>query len=85
MAYFNRGNINLKLKDYQQAIYDNTKATKLNPNFADAFSNLALARVLSGDKQGAVIDLETAAQLYQKQGRKAQAEITLARIANIKS
>ncbi len=74
LAYYNRAAAHIELKDYQKAIADYTKAIEINPNDALAYYNRGLARVLLGNKQKAITDLHKAVSLFQKQGRKAEAQ-----------
>ena len=68
-AYFKRGNARNDLGEYLDAIADYTEVININPNIAKAYllrgtiKNNAL-----GDKHGSLIDLQKAAQLFQKQG-----------------
>ncbi|WP_082801150.1 tetratricopeptide repeat protein [Cylindrospermopsis raciborskii] len=54
---------------YRGAIDDYTQAIKLNPNDALAYYNRGIARSNLGDNQGAIADLQKAADLFQTQGR----------------
>jgi len=40
----------------------------INPQYAEAYYNRGNAKYKSGDKAGAIKDLETAKQLFQQQG-----------------
>ncbi|WP_322746360.1 tetratricopeptide repeat protein [Nostoc sp. LEGE 12450] len=48
---------------------DYNKAIKINPNFAPAYTGRGVARYRLGDKQGAIADLEKAANLNLEQGK----------------
>ncbi|MGC8451482.1 MAG: tetratricopeptide repeat protein [Cylindrospermopsis raciborskii] len=48
---------------------DYTQALKLDPNYALAYNNRGLVRRDLGDNQGAIADLQKAADLFQTQGR----------------
>jgi tetratricopeptide (TPR) repeat protein len=47
---------------------DYTEAIWLNPKYADAFVNRGVTRAESGDRQGAIADLQQAATLAHQQG-----------------
>jgi regulator of sirC expression with transglutaminase-like and TPR domain len=51
---------------YGVADYNST--LKINPNYAQAYGKRGLARYQLGDKQGAINDLQKAAELFQQQG-----------------
>ncbi|MER3493461.1 MAG: hypothetical protein C4323_14700, partial [Mastigocladus sp. ERB_26_2] len=53
---------------YKGAIADYTSALKINPNYADAYYNRGIARYNLGDNQGAIADLQKAAELFRQQG-----------------
>ncbi|PLZ90022.1 hypothetical protein CEN44_11785 [Fischerella muscicola CCMEE 5323] len=57
--------------DPKGAIADYNSAIKINPNFAQVYYNRGLARIVTGDKQGGIADLQKTAQLFQQQGRTA--------------
>jgi tetratricopeptide (TPR) repeat protein len=48
-----------------------------DPNAAEIYQNRAVARTQLQDKQGAIADLQKAADLYQRQGKKAESETAL--------
>lgn len=73
------------LKDYQGAASDYTKVIQINPNDADAYLNRGVARALLKDKQGTIADLQKAAQMYQQQGRQAEAQELLKLIAKVRN
>ncbi|MBN3897195.1 MAG: tetratricopeptide repeat protein [Nostoc sp. NOS(2021)] len=48
-----------------------------NPKAAEIYQNRAIARTGLEDKQGAIADLQKAADLYQRQGKKAESQVVL--------
>ncbi|MGB3757800.1 MAG: tetratricopeptide repeat protein [Rivularia sp. (in: cyanobacteria)] len=70
---------------YRAAIADYNKAIQINPNYANAYNNRGVARASLKDKQGVIADFQKAAQLYQQQGRRAEAQKLLNIIAEVKS
>ena len=54
IEYFNLGNSNSKMMDYQGAISNYTKAIKLYPKFKEAYFNRGIQRFKIADWQGAV-------------------------------
>ncbi|OLP16692.1 hypothetical protein BST81_19840 [Leptolyngbya sp. 'hensonii'] len=61
LAYYNRGNAKLRLRDYPGAISDYNQAIRVNVDWgtvdpAYAYINRGVARTLSGDRQGAIAD-----------------------------
>jgi len=79
-----QGKISLSLADYESAIKDSKQALANNPNDADAYLNQGVARSLSGDKQGAIADLQKAADLFQQQGRTQDSQKVLAILTEIR-
>ena len=59
-SYYHRGNAKIKLKDFQGAIDDYTKAIGINPNNASFYKNRASAKNELGDYQGAIPDFDKA-------------------------
>ncbi len=57
------------LKEYPKAITDNTKAIDISPQYAEAYSNRGIAYSQVGNTLQAKQNLQTAAQLFQKQGK----------------
>jgi Flp pilus assembly protein TadD len=57
------------LGDLKGAIADFNQALLLNPNFPEAYQNRGISRNALGDKQGAITDLKTAANLFKEQKR----------------
>ncbi len=73
--YLNRGRAHYKLRDLDNALSDFNKAIELNPLYASAFHNRAIAHIESKNQKEAVSDLLQAAKLYESQGNvKAAAE-----------
>ena len=68
-AYIGRGNVYDELKDYGKAIADYEKAILINPQLAEAYANRGVAYAGKGNTWQAKQDLQTAAQLFQKQHR----------------
>lgn len=74
-AYFNRGLAYYELgalqengSNYmQKAVADYTQAIKLDPKFASAYHNRSFASRELGDKQGALADIQKAADIYKQQ------------------
>ena len=62
-AYYNIGVYKAKLKDYNGAISDYTKAIELNPNYTKAYYNRGIAKENLGDLNGACADWKKAAEL----------------------
>jgi tetratricopeptide (TPR) repeat protein len=78
VAYFNRGNARYyDLGDSQGALADYNQFLRISPNNAIAYALRGLARSGLGDKQGAIADLQRAAQLAQAQGNMQAYEIVI--------
>jgi len=56
------------LGDKQSALSDFNKAISINPNEALAYANRGRMKAESGDKQGARMDLQKAAEFFKQQG-----------------
>lgn len=69
--------------DYQGAIADYNETVRLRSNVAASYLHRGLSKKALGDKQGAVVDLQKAAQLFQKQGQVDWYQSTLKSIAEI--
>ena len=63
-AYNNRGNVKGGLGDWQGAIADYQTATELDPNFALARVNTALALYQTGEREAAVQSLRGTVRKY---------------------
>jgi tetratricopeptide (TPR) repeat protein len=61
-----RGGVFLRRKEYENAIRDFTAAINLNPHFAIAYRNRALAKQAMGDKAGARTDRKAAEAAKQE-------------------
>jgi tetratricopeptide (TPR) repeat protein len=66
-AYNARGNVNAMAGNPAQSIRDFNRAIRYNRNFADAYYNRAIGRHDLGDRQGAKVDFNQAAKLFQQQ------------------
>ena len=62
-AYFNRGNVSVKLSDFKSAIVDYTLAIEIDDRFAEAYFNRGLARMYTGSTAEGVADLSKAGEL----------------------
>ena len=58
LAYERRGYVNIKLKNYKDALYDYNKSIDINPHHADAYYGRALVKLYLKDQAGAIEDLE---------------------------
>ena len=67
-AYNNRGNLQLTRGNAKAAIDDYSRAIRLKPDYADAYYNLGLVQS-QGNRAEAIRNLQTAATLYQTQGK----------------
>jgi tetratricopeptide (TPR) repeat protein len=70
-AHNNRGNAQLALNQARAALNDYNVALSLQPEYADAYYNLGLAQQSLGNRPAAIRHLQTAATLYQRQGKEA--------------
>ena len=62
-AYFNRGNVFVKLADFKSAVVDYSEAIKLDADFAEAYFNRGLAYIYLGKTAEGVADLSKAGEL----------------------
>ncbi|MFM2305260.1 MAG: hypothetical protein RLZZ135_2673 [Cyanobacteriota bacterium] len=67
------------------AMVDYDRAIQLNPNSALAYYNRGLARAGLGDKPEAISDLQTAANLFDRQGNKQLSQDAIDRIKKIQA
>ena len=65
--YYNIGNSKFKLKDYNGAISNFTKAIELNPEYTNAYYNRALAKDRLNNHYGAISDYSKAIELDPKE------------------
>lgn len=61
----------------RQAVALYTEALQLCPDQAQAYGSRGLLRAILGDPEGAMADFQAAAELFQQQGKMANAEIAL--------
>ncbi len=61
--YVDRGNAKYRLRDYQGAIADFTRAIEINPQDADTYNNRGSAKELVRDLRGACADWKKASSL----------------------
>ncbi len=66
IEYFNRGNIERLLKNYEVALGYYTKAITLNPNFAEAFYKRGNVKYVLENYDGALADYNEAIKLNPK-------------------
>ncbi len=62
-AYFNRGNVLMKLSDFKSAVVDYSEAIKIDDKFAEAYFNRGLARIYLGHMDDGIADLSKAGEL----------------------
>lgn len=62
-VYYNRGNVQLSLKEYHRAIDDYSRAIKLEPEMAEAYYNRALTLLFLEENELACKDLSIAGEL----------------------
>ncbi|MBQ8734377.1 MAG: tetratricopeptide repeat protein [Bacteroidaceae bacterium] len=62
-AYFNRGNVFVKLADFKSAVVDYSEAIKLDNAFAEAYFNRGLAYIYLGKTAEGIADLSKAGEL----------------------
>ncbi|MDD1413282.1 tetratricopeptide repeat protein [Dolichospermum sp. ST_con] len=68
-AYYYRGYAYDDIEYYDGAIEDYTQVIKIDPNYAHAYWNRGVARSDLGYKRSAIKDFQTAASIYQKEGK----------------
>ena len=62
-AYYNRGNVNARMRDYHAAINDYNEAIRLDANFAEAYYNRGLTQIYLGRHEAGIADLSKAGEL----------------------
>ncbi len=65
---YRMGNSLMEEKDFQGAIEQYNQAIDNYPQYAEAYTNRAIAKAQLGDESGAIADLEQAATLFRQQG-----------------
>ena len=79
--YIILGQVYLRLKNYQAAIDTFTAATRIDPNNGEAFYFLATSKMLRarpGDKEKAIKDAKTSADLFLKNNNQEQLKKAIA-------
>ncbi len=66
--FYSMGNSLMEEKDFQGAIHHFNQAIDTYPQYAEAYTNRAVAKAQLGDRAGAVADLQQAATLFRQQG-----------------
>ncbi|MBF0384794.1 MAG: tetratricopeptide repeat protein [Candidatus Omnitrophica bacterium] len=74
VIYFSQAEAFIQLNQYTKALESLNNAVKLDPNYAEAFYNLAGIYGLWDMKQEALLNLKLAINSYEKQGRAKEAE-----------
>jgi Tfp pilus assembly protein PilF len=65
----NRAVMKAQSGDNQGAIEDLTEAIKMESKYAPAYHYRGIVRSAIGDKSGAIVDFQSAANLFQQQGK----------------
>lgn len=71
------------MRDASKAIANYTKAIDLNTELAEAYGNRGMLKAQTGDKQGGIVDLKQAADLFRKQGHQENYQQTLVLIQKV--
>ena len=66
ITYYNRANLKVRAKDYDEAFFDYNRAIKLEPDFADAYYNMALLLIYQQKVTQACLALSKAGELGQE-------------------
>jgi tetratricopeptide (TPR) repeat protein len=82
-AYYGRAAIYNVLQEYTKTIADCTKAIAINPEHADSYAIRGIAYAKTENRQQAKEDLQTAAKLFQKQGRTARLDLVMQQIKKL--
>ena len=72
-----------RLCQLRKSYEDYTQAIKIDPNYVNAYNNRGLARDDLGDKQGAIKDFQTAANIYKKEGKETDYQKAMEKIKNL--
>ncbi len=67
-AYYTRGTIRGRLKDYEGAVSDYSQAIRLNPNFKEAYFPRAINYIAMKNVEEALNDLQQASDFFYKIG-----------------
>ena len=62
-AWYNRGNIRFRQKDFRSALEDYNKAIELAPGFPQAWFNRGITRLYLGEREAGLKDLSRAGEL----------------------
>ena len=81
----NQGLEQTRAGDYQAALASYTQALQLDPNNAYAYGNRGALRISLRDTEGAVADLQRAAELFLAEGNQASAQSALDAVAQLQS
>ncbi|MBW4686934.1 MAG: trypsin-like peptidase domain-containing protein [Komarekiella atlantica HA4396-MV6] len=87
-VYYSRATVYQLLKNKNKALQDYNSAIRINRNWgnrsiADAYYRRGLLRVNLGDRKAAIADLQTAADLYLKQGKTTEYQQSLNQIIKL--
>ena len=73
-GYFFRGFSYFRLKMFQQAKVDFDKSIQLDPSISYSYFFRGITNYALGDRRGAIIDLQTATKLFEKDGKTEMAQ-----------
>ena len=68
MSFFWKGNKKFDKKDYKEAILDFNEAIQIRSDYYPSYIMRGLSKEKSGDTQGAIADLQKAADMQKKEG-----------------
>jgi Flp pilus assembly protein TadD len=79
----NRGIMKAQSGDNQGAIADLNEAIEMDKNLAVAYHYRGIVRVAMGDKPSAMVDFKQAADLFQKQGKMDDYQVSMSAMSYI--